>query len=100
MTKFIVKPKKTKINFISTPLDFKSVNYLKGKVPFFKLSSGDITNFELAEYIFKQNLPVSFPQGATIKEIDEIFNLFKQKSKLNPKKHLAILHCVASYQQN
>ena len=90
--------KRIKINFISTPLDFKSVNYLKGKVPFFKLSSGDITNFELAEYIFKQNLPVIISTGgATIKEIDEIFNLFEKKSKLNPKKYLAILHCVASY---
>ena len=96
--KIYSQAKKTKINFISTPLDFKSVNYLKGKVPFFKLSSGDITNFELAEYIFKQNLPVIISTGgATIKEIDEIFNLFRQKSKLNPKKHLAILHCVASY---
>ena len=32
--KIYSQAKKTKINFISTPLDFKSVNYLKGKVPF------------------------------------------------------------------
>ena len=46
--------KKIKIDFLCTPFDVDAVKFLKNKVKFFKVSSSDITNFQLLRVLLKQ----------------------------------------------
>lgn len=90
--------KKNKIIFFSTPLDKKSVDFLSNKVPFFKISSGDITNYPLIKYIAKKNKPIILSTGgATIDEIDKAINTIKRYTNISLDKYLCIMHCVTLY---
>ena len=58
--------KKIKIDFLSTPFDVISVNFLKKLVPVFKISSSDSTNYELLEAVAKKKNLSSCLQGLQI----------------------------------
>lgn len=86
--------KKINIDFSSTPFDLDSVDYLKKIVKFFKISSSDITNFELIKKVAKTNLPICLSTGASnIDEIREARNLIRKYNN----KELVIMHCILSY---
>ena len=75
----------------------KSVDFLSNKVPFFKISSGDITNYPLIKYIAKKNKPIILSTGgATIDEIDKAINTIKH-TNIALDKYLCIMHCVTLY---
>ena len=57
--------KKKGINFLSTPFDEDSVNYLKKLVPFFKIASADINNYPLLKSVAKTYKPVLISTGAS-----------------------------------
>ncbi len=55
--------KKIGIDFISTPFDESAVDYLNPLVPFFKISSSDITNIPLLRKISKKKSQLFFQLG-------------------------------------
>lgn len=79
--------------FLSSPFDFKSVDLLeKLNVSLYKLGSGELTNFELIDYVLKTNKPIILSTGmATLDEIKETYNHIKNKD------NLVILHCITGY---
>lgn len=86
--------KKLKIDFLSTPFDQFSVNYLRKLVPFFKIASADINNFPLLKFIAQTKKPVLISTGASnLKEIKKTINLLKK----NGTKNIAIMHCILNY---
>lgn len=84
------------LKFISTPLDIKSAEFLNSIVDLFKISSGDLTYFDLIKKVisFKKNTIIS-TGCSTIKEIKNTFEFIK-KNKF-PMNKLSFLHCVSMY---
>ncbi len=87
--------KNKKIVFLSTPFDKDSVDFLdKIKMPVFKISSGEITNFPLLEYIAKKNKPMILSTGmAFLKEVKEAIEVIVKTGN----KNLVLLHCLTEY---
>ena len=85
---------KKKIIFFSTPFDIKSVDFLeKIKVKLYKVSSFDISNFQLINRVLLTKKPIIFSTGmASLKEIKKIHNVCKIKKNSH-----ALLHCISSY---
>jgi len=82
------------IVFSSTPFDFEAVDYLYDLVPFYKISSSDLTNIPFIQYIARKKKPVLISTGAaTIGEIDEAVSAVKKEGCSN----IALLHCVLDY---
>ncbi|MDH5720865.1 MAG: N-acetylneuraminate synthase family protein [Spirochaetia bacterium] len=83
------------IDFFSTPLSIdwvKNLNELN--VPFFKIASGDINNFQLILEILKTNKPVIISTGAaSLDEIEKTSAL----CRLWPNINAVFLHCVSMY---
>lgn len=83
-----------KIDFLSTPFDNNAVDYLKDLVPFFKVSSSDITNYLLIKKIIDTKKPILLSTGAS--ELDEIQNTINF-IKENGCSDISIMHCILSY---
>lgn len=82
------------IEFMSTPFDLESADYLEPYMEEYKISSSDISNIPLMTKIAKKNLPIILSTGASaVDEIDEAVDLIK---KYNNRK-LTLLHCVLQY---
>ena len=85
--------KKNKIDFLSTPFDLDSVNFLNSLVPAFKISSSDINNYPLIKKIAATKKPVILSTGASnIKEIKKAVQILEKKTK-----KIVIMHCVLNY---
>ena len=84
---------KVGIEFMSTPFDITSANFLNDIVNVFKISSSDLTNKPFIEHICKFGKPIILSTGAsTFEEIKETV------SWIAPYKlHLSLLHCVLNY---
>ncbi len=81
------------IEFISTPFDLESANFLNPLMPIFKISSSDITNKPFIEYLCGFGKPILLSVGAsTADEIAESVAWIQAKG--NP---LALMHCVLNY---
>ncbi|MBN2443654.1 MAG: N-acetylneuraminate synthase family protein [Spirochaetales bacterium] len=80
--------------FFATVFDIPSADFMNSLgSPCFKISSGDLTNTILLDYVMKLGKPVILSTGAaTLAEIQHIYNRYE---KINP--HIALLHCVANY---
>jgi len=82
------------IDFLSTPFDIESVDYLSKLMPFFKIASADITNTPLLREVAKYNKPVVLSTGAsTIVEIENAIH----ELLLNGAPDVALLHCMLNY---
>ena len=83
-----------KINFLCTPFDEQSANELISLKPnMIKLSSGDITNLPLINYISKERIHMIVSTGrSTLKEIKEAIEIIKKN-----KCRFSLLHCVSLY---
>ncbi len=81
-----------KIIFFSTPFDKESVWFLQSlDVKLFKISSFDISNYQLINEVAKTKKPTILSTGmASIKEINKAYNYFKKKKQ---KLH----YCTASH---
>ena len=86
--------KENDIEFISTPFDHYSVDYLDQYMSFYKISSSDITNIPLLEYIGKKGKPIILSTGASY--LDEI-NLAINKIQSCGSSDIALLHCILNY---
>jgi len=84
---------KVNIEFMSTPFDIESADFLDSLMDVYKISSSDITNKPFIEYICKFNKPIILSTGASsLHEIQEAVHWIEQYG--NP---LALLHCVLNY---
>ena len=82
------------IIFMSTPFDFKTVDFLDKIVSVFKISSSDITNIPFIEYIAKKNKPIFLSTGAaTLGEIERAIQVIRNYNKAET----TLLHCVLDY---
>ncbi|GLP98277.1 acetylneuraminic acid synthetase [Methylophaga thalassica] len=81
------------IEFMSTPFDIESADFLNDLMSVYKISSSDITNKPFIEYISKFNKPIILSTGAShLWEIQEAVSWIEMNG--NP---LALLHCVLNY---
>lgn len=86
-----------KVKFLSTAFDFTSINFLKEiGLDFFKIPSGEITNYPYLVKVAQLNLPIVMSTGmATMQEVEEAFNtLLEHGAK---KEKITILHCNTEY---
>jgi len=85
----------TGIVFLSTPFDFQSVDLLSRlNVPAFKVSSGDLTNHPLLDYVARQNKPVILSTGmSNLSEVEEAVSVIRNTGN----ERLVVLHCVTNY---
>jgi N-acetylneuraminate synthase len=82
------------IIFLSTPFDFEAVDYLYDLVPIYKISSSDITNLPLIDYIAKKGKPIFLSTGAaTLGEIEEAISAITSTGNNN----ISLLHCILDY---
>ena len=89
--------KKLKIEFLCTPFDFESVDFLESiNIQAYKIASADLINIPLQRYIAKKNKPIFMSTGGgNFKDIERAYkNIIKYNRKLT------ILHCTASYPAN
>tara|TARA_B100002051_G_C16681481_1_gene610063 strand:+ start:88 stop:1092 length:1005 start_codon:yes stop_codon:yes gene_type:complete len=89
-----------KIDFLSTPFDLDYVDFLDKLVPAYKVSSGDLTYFQLLEKISLKFKPIILSTGmSTIPEIKSTINFIQKTWDQNFKKNntIYILHCVSAY---
>ena len=88
---------KTKsIKFLSTAFDFESIEFLKDKLDFYKIPSGEITNLPYLEKVAKLGLSIVMSTGmATMQEVKEAFNVLIENGI--KKENITILHCNTEY---
>ena len=86
--------KKNEIDFLSTPFDDESVDFINPLVNYFKIASADINNVPLIKRVAKKKKPIILSTGAsTLAEIDTAVKLIK---KLNITQ-LCLLQCILNY---
>ena len=84
---------KVDIEFMSTPFDIESADFLNEMMDVYKISSSDLTNKPFIEYICRFNKPIILSTGAShLHEIQEAVSWIEKYG--NP---LALLHCVLNY---
>ncbi|MHB8129435.1 MAG: N-acetylneuraminate synthase [Mobilitalea sp.] len=83
------------IDFISTPFDMESIDFLSTlHMPFWKIPSGEITNKPYLLKIEKTKLPIILSTGmSTMDEIEEALEIFKDYQRAN----ITLLHCNTEY---
>lgn len=82
------------IDFLSTPFDYYSVDYLYDFVDIYKISSSDITNIPFIRYIAKKGKPIYLSVGASyLAEIDEAIRAIQEEGN----NQICLMHCVLSY---
>ena len=86
--------KKLGIDFLSTPFDDASIEFLNPLVPFFKIASADLTNLPFLRRVASKGKPVVLSTGAsTLGEIDIALETLKEAGCEN----IALLHCILNY---
>lgn len=82
------------IDFLSTPFDDDSIEYLNPLMPFFKIASADLTNLPFLRKIAQKKKPIVLSTGAsTLGEIDLAVNNLDRFGCDN----LILLHCILNY---
>ena len=81
------------LEFMSTPFDTESAEFLNDMMDVFKISSSDITNKPFIEYICGFGKPILLSTGAS--DLDEIKDAVEWIRPFNIP--LALLHCVLNY---
>lgn len=86
--------KKKKIEFLSTPFDIESIHFLSPMVTFWKIPSGEITNYPYLLEIAKTGKPIILSTGmCTMEEIQEAYDLLRK----NGSGKITLLHCTTEY---
>lgn len=83
------------VDFCSTPFSEYEVDLLeKCDVPFFKIASMDINNFQLLNYVAERKRPIIISTGmATLGEIDAALEIVYKKGC----NEVSLLHCISIY---
>ena len=82
------------IIFFCTPFDIKSAKFLNHlDVPIYKISSADLTNIPLIDFIISKKKPMILSTGMSqIPEIDFTYKFLKKKGA-----DFSFMHCVSTY---
>lgn len=81
------------IEFLSTPFDAESAEFLNDLMPVFKISSSDLTNWPFIEQIASYGKPIILSTGASnMDEISEVVEMIENLG--NP---LCLMHCILCY---
>ena len=87
------------LNFISTPLDFLSANFLKKNCKIIKIASGDNNFYDLINVFldFKKKLIIStgMMNDANVEKLIKF--ILKKKGDKFLSNNLSLLHCISSY---
>lgn len=82
------------IDFMSTPFDYDSADYLYDLVDIYKISSSDITNIPFIKHIAKKGKPIYLSVGASyLSEVEETVRAIKEEGNND----ICLFHCVLSY---
>ncbi len=82
------------IDFMSTPFDSESAEFLNELMPAYKIASADLTNHPLLKQVARFQKPIILSTGAsTLGEIDEAIKVIEGEGN----SQIALLHCVLSY---
>ena len=82
------------IEFLSTPFDIESADYLEPLMNVYKISSSDLNNLNFVEYQAKKNKPIILSVGASnANEIRRSVDVIRK----NNNQPLVLLHCVLEY---
>lgn len=86
---------KKNICFLSTPFDFESIDFLNSiEMPFWKIPSGEVTNYPYLVKLAKTEKPVVMSTGmCELDEVDEAIKVLRQ----NGTKDIKLLHCNTEY---
>lgn len=82
------------IEYLSTPFDDESIDFLAPLMPFFKIASADITTLPLLRRIAQKGKPVILSTGAAT--LEEISIAVKELQR-HGASDIALLHCVLNY---
>ncbi|WP_341215805.1 N-acetylneuraminate synthase family protein [uncultured Wocania sp.] len=86
--------KKLGIDFMSTPFDFESADYLFDMIDIYKISSSDLSNIPFIKHIAKKRKPIYISAGAAyISEVEEAVRVISDAGCTD----ICVLHCVLSY---
>ena len=81
------------MTLFSTPFDFSSANFLRDRVPFFKIASGDLRNIDFLKHVAGFGKPMIVSTGgATIADVSRAYDAI---IRINPE--LCLMQCTASY---
>lgn len=84
------------MKFLSTAFDFESIEFLKDKLDFYKIPSGEITNLPYLIKVAKLKLPIVMSTGmANMQEVKETLAVLIAHG-IN-KEDVTILHCNTEY---
>ena len=82
------------IDFMSTPFDYASADYLESLVDIYKISSSDLSNIPFIRHIAKKHKPIFLSTGASyLSEIETAVRAIYEEGCTD----LCLLHCVLSY---
>ena len=82
------------IDFMSTPFDFESADYLNHMVDIYKISSSDLSNLPFIKHIASKGKPIYISTGAAyISEVEEAVRVIREAGCND----ICLLHCVLSY---
>ena len=82
------------IDFLCTPFDDRSVEFLEALVPAYKVASADITNVPFLRRIASKEKPVVLSTGAsTLAEIDLAVDTLEKGGS----SEIVLLHCILNY---
>lgn len=82
------------IEFLSTPFDIESIHFLSQHVNFWKIPSGEITNYPYLVEIAKTAKPVLMSTGMSdLDEISDAVHVLKEHGCTN----ITLLHCNTQY---
>ena len=85
------------IDFLSTPFDDASIEFLDPLVPFFKIASADLTNIPFLRKVASKKKPIVLSTGAsTLGEIDIAIESIRRAGCND----IALLHCILNYPTN
>ncbi len=86
---------KVGICFLSTPFDLDSIDFLNSiEMPFWKIPSGEVTNYPYLVALAKTGKPVVMSTGmCDMKEIEEAIIVLRE----NGAKDIKLLHCNTEY---
>lgn len=86
--------KEVGIDFMSTPFDYESVDFLDDMMDVYKISSSDLSNLPFIRYIAKKNKPIYLSVGASyISEIEQAVRAITEEGCTD----ICLMHCVLSY---
>ncbi|KAF1082725.1 MAG: N-acetylneuraminate synthase [Candidatus Rifleibacterium amylolyticum] len=86
---------KVGLDFCSTPFSYQEVDLLEELgVPFYKIASMDINNFDLLAYVSSKGKPVLLSTGmADLAEIERAVHVIEREGN----RQIILLHCISIY---